>query len=225
MAENNNTFEGIFIGIVCDYDKQLRTLEVFVPKLMPAVPKGRKTVSTKTNLGNSNIKINFNKNVKTCSSITAYARNVDDPLPDVNSRVFLIFLENDPKKCYWEQWNSNNDYTIIESERYKKLFSLIINGKPIDIKESDKVIINLPEGSEVLISKNNSENEKIIDIKSSSDIDSRVSALEKRIGNYTYENYFTTRNGEITTETIESTGLLKDIENLKKRLEKLENNK
>ena len=47
-----NGFEGLFIGTVMEINTTTREIAVYLPKLMPAIPYGGISITSRTNLGN-----------------------------------------------------------------------------------------------------------------------------------------------------------------------------
>lgn len=117
MTNNEVDYSIPMIGTVIDFNIKNRQLAVYIPKLMQALSP--------------------------MSYIWIDARNYDEPLPDVDSKVLINFIDGDPKSPVWEKFNYLDQNKIINDEKNKKLFTLIYKGKTITVKEND--VINLDE--------------------------------------------------------------------------------
>lgn len=215
--ESVNTFNGIFIGSVKSYNENTRELGVFIPKLMPSIAEEKKEIQLMTNYGNKNITIPYNTNIKTKSYIWVRARDTREKLPDIGSKVLIRFLEGNPNNGFWETFNPNNDYTIIENERYSKLFNVKINNKQISLSEDDLLEIILDDDYTITYTESG-KNKKVY---LTSNIKTKLSELEHLVGTEktTLENK--TISG-IKTEIIPSSGLFKKIELLENKISELE---
>lgn len=220
MPEIIRTFDGDFIGIVYGYNIIDRTLDVFIPKLMPAIPENRRDISSMTNMGNRTIDIQYNHDITTASTITVMATDIDEPLPKIGSRVFIEFLDGNPNMGYWRKWNSKGDYEVIDEEKYSKLFNVKIGDKEFKIDNDDELIIELPAGMK-LISTTNGKTKKV-KILLENDITEKISDIEKMLGNPSFIRQYTDPHNNIRTENIEAAGLHKTIEELTKRISVLE---
>lgn len=215
-----NEFSGNFIGIVKSYNKDTRELDVFVPKLMPGIKEDSNEVSLMTNLGQlvSNFPIKYNPHVKIASTIRARAKDTEDALPTVGSRVLVKFLDNNPMWPYWEKWNINNDFEVIDEEKYPYYFSLTLNGKSIDVDNSDKIEIRLPEGYEVVTLPGDDSKHKIFKVNLKNDIIERLNKLEETVGHKHYINKYKDPTGNDRVEDVDASGIFKEFDSYKQSI-------
>lgn len=158
MIEKNVGFSGYLVGTVKKIDKKSRKVAVFLPKMMPAIPEtGSKQVIT--NYGNTSIKVNYRNYMTSVDYIWTEARNTDEPMPEVGSKVLVWFLENSPWAGYWEKFNALGDYSVIPEERYKSLFTVKIGDKTIKLSEADELKINVPDTLKVVSIENGKEHQ------------------------------------------------------------------
>ena len=83
-------------------------------------------------------------------------------MPDVDSKVWVEFIDNLPTKGYCWKFNpytEGSQYNVIAAEKDIPLFTLNVGGKEIKINKGDVVRINVPEGFEAIQS-----NEKVKEI-------------------------------------------------------------
>lgn len=213
-------FSGKFIGTVKSYNTQTREVLVYIPKLMPGISETQNII-TITNYGNSSLnRIGYNKNITFSNGIWLLPKNADDKLPNIGSKVMVQFLENNPSMGYWEKFNQNNDYSIIDSEKYDKLHTLTINGVTSEIYEDDDIEINLPDIFESVVVKDK-DNKKIkINISVDTSFLDRIRNIEDFIGNGSYIS-LTPGLYENDVKNVDATGLMKRIETLEKEIEEL----
>ena len=138
-------FASTFIGTVSAIDATTRKVAVYLPKLMPAIVEGTSTKESITNYGNSYINIKYNTTVKTRSSLWVNAMDTDAPMPTIGSKVRVSSIEGNPYDMFWRRFNPDGDYTEIDDEKYKSLYSISIDDKIIPISESDVLSIVLPD--------------------------------------------------------------------------------
>lgn len=223
MSEIVNNLQGKFIGTVVGYDKLTREVDVFIPKLMPAVPDGQKDMETKTNFGNNSINIKYNDNITISSSIRLRSKDKDAPIPDIGSKVGVEFLEGSFRFGFWEKFNPNGDFNIIEEEKYKHLFKLKIGGKEFELEEEDLVEIELPSGfkvNQILVPDITNPDIKIKKIKISQDeeMEERVTKLENLVGNDEMLMKYEDNDGNEKTQAIIASGLYKKIRNINNKV-------
>lgn len=221
MAEIIDSFEGSFIGTVVGYDVTTREVDVFIPKLMPGVPDGQKDITTKTNLGNKNIKINYNDNITLSSSIRVKSEDINKPMPNIGSKVSVYFLEGQFRWGYWSKFNPNGDYDVIEEEKYNNLYTIQIGEKEIIVKEEDRIEIELPEGFDVILTEDPENKIKHFRISQDSDVISRITQLENKVGTDDSIKHITDINGNQEEEITLSTGLYKKIKKTNTRIDNL----
>lgn len=225
MAQIIDGFSDTYIGIVCGYDINTRELDVFIPKLMPAIPENRENVSVKTNLGmvSSLYNIKYNPQIILTSTIKVRAEDMSAELPKVGSRVEVYFLEGNPLYPCWSCWNYNGDYEIIDEEKYPKYFSLKIGGMVVDVNKDDVIEINVPEKYEVLQAKDDDQKHKVFNLVENDTIEERLNSITTSIGNIEYTRTYTDTFGVTHKETVEASGLYKLINELQKEITFLKN--
>lgn len=220
MTEIVNNLNGDFIGTVVGYDLVDRTVDVFIPKLMPMIPENRKSTNTITNLGNLSVNIKYNPNITLKSSIKVKPLKADEPMPDIGSKVLIYFLDNSIHQGIWEKFNVNNDYQIIEDEKYPEYFKIAVNNYYLTVNKDDKIVFEFPkEFSVVPISKGKTKTFKI----SFSNNEERIKALENEIGNSSYSTTQQDNNGNIKEIDVNSKNLLSRIQLLEDELNELKN--
>lgn len=204
-----------FIGIVKGQDPLHRTVDVFIPKLMPTIPEDRIDVETPTNFGMNNIDISYSNNILQTSTITARAIDMDKPMPDVGSRVRIKFLEGIPGECFWDKWNPNGDYSVIESEKYPNGFSLTINDKTTKVDFQDEIIIKFPFAENIFyeVDENNPKR-KIFSVVMSEKTDQDLTTLFNIVG--TIGGVVTTKgpSNQTVYNEIKPSGIIKDVMDL-----------
>ena len=216
MAETINNLDGRFVATVKGYNRLTRELEVFIPKLMPAIPEGQSSRTILTNLGNKNIKIKHSDNIKLKSTIRVKAKDKDSEIPTIGSRVLVIFLDNKFELGYWEKFNMSGDYEVIDEEKYQRSFFITIGNKKFEVNRDDNIQIELPEGYKVVY--NEKGKDKIIRLSKDDEYEERIRLLETSVGIPTIEK--ATRIDEKRNPyevKISATGLYKQIEELEKR--------
>lgn len=217
MPQVINNLNQSFIGIVKGYDLEARTVDVFIPKLMPTVPEGREDITTMTNLSSNNINISYNSNITQTSTITARAKDMDLAIPEIDSRVTIEFLDGIATECFWDKWNINGDYQVIEEEKYPKQFSFRLNDKQIDVNLDDEIVINFPNIEKIILSEDpNNKKRKIFDIHVDNSTDEDLTTLFNIVGLESFVKSYTTESGETTGTVIQPTGIFKLIESLTK---------
>lgn len=170
VMSNNVDFSGYFVGEVLDINISNRRVAVHIPKLMQGIASDLKIESVSPTMDKhvTNIEGPTPSNtVNIRNSIWVDSLNYDEPLPTVGSKVLIFYLDNNPHNAFWEKFNPNNDYEVIEEERYPKYFTFKINGNIVDVHKDDTIELNFPENMDVLIRQNNKV--KTIDINSGID--------------------------------------------------------
>lgn len=222
MAEIIDNLTGFFIARVVGYDKDSRELDVFIPKLMPAIPDGQKDVKIMTNLGNPNINVKFNESIVSTSSIRVRAQDARIPLPDINSSVIIYFLDEKFEYGFWFPFNVNNDYKVIETEKYSELSYITINDKKTIIKEFDDIRIELPEGFSVILTEDSETKVKNFKISQDQSLVAKITNLENIVGNDNGIIQYTDNEGNTKHKTLVAKGLYKKINSINSKVEDLE---
>lgn len=213
--EKIGSLSGKFIGTVINSYPDTREIDVYIPKLMPAVvPPSTKlfnlgTQTVITNCTNAKIDFQYNKNIKIGGYIRSRAKNADDKMPKPESKVEIFFLENDPTMCFWRKFNPNNDFEVIDSEKYDYINTVTVDNMKIDLYQSDNLEIELPVGYYATVIKDE-ENKKIkLNIISDGSIERRISELEIAVG-------------RAASDKEDATGLHAGLESLKSNYETIE---
>ena len=217
---------GYFIGIVYGYDVNTREVEVFVPKLMPAIPENRGDIVTKTNLAivSAQYNVQHNDNITLTSTIIAKAANYNNEMPKIGSRVFVAFLEDDPLYPVWSPWNYNGDYEIIDEEKYPEYFQFKIGDKQVVLNKNDSIEIQLPDGYEVMrLNDSVNPKHKIFKVTNEETVSERIEKVEKIIGTSEFTRQYTDKFGDLQNETIPASGLYKLIQDLQNQIISLKN--
>jgi len=149
MAIENNqyNFNDYFIADVLNIDFVNRRLAVYIPKFMPGVAGNQEISATIQTSNNPNISglQSFNTVIKTKNSIWVYPWDFNEPLPKIGSKVSVFFFEGNPKSGYWEPFNPNNNYEVIDEEKFPKLLNLSFADSSIQIDTDDIVEIVFPD--------------------------------------------------------------------------------
>lgn len=204
----------LYIGTVYSINVNTREIEVYIPKLMPAIAEGGKSVEYMTNLGSSNSMntINYSEHVTIKNTMKVSAYDLEEPMPKVGSKVAVYFLEGNIRFPYWKKFNMHGEYKVIDEEKYPRRAYLQIGDKTVQIDNDDLIQVILPENYDVVLEK--SEKTKIFRLLPSSDIDKRLTALEGKVGQEEYiEKTLDIYNNEVS-KTIPSTGLVKRVDTL-----------
>lgn len=141
-----------YVATVRGIDVVNRTCNVFIPKLMMTLPDSEfisheYPLFTDKIVDAENLKIS--KSLTKINYFKVFAKDQDEPMPAVNSRVIVYFIDGDPKQGYWTKFNPDGNYEVIDSEKYKKCSSLQIGDKKIDINEEDNIQIFIPNDFKV----------------------------------------------------------------------------
>lgn len=208
------------IGIVKDYNENTREVAVYIPKFMPIIAEDKKETPEMTNYGNStlNKSIQYSSKIKKVGYVWAMAKNINEKLPKKESRVLLTFMEGNPESLYWEPFNPNGDYDVIDNEKYDDLYTLSIGDKITKVMDSDSVKINLPDDFGCTLIHDKDKKQITFNILYPDNSSSLIDRLMKIIGNNTYGEY-----SAGTYKIIPSTGLIGRIEDLEKIIGSEEN--
>lgn len=199
------------VGTVYGYNKLTREVEVYIPKLMPGIPEGQPEKEIVTDTSHMDIDINYRTKLKTASTITAKAKNRNDPMPDIGSKVMIFFIDENILYPIWESMNYANEYKVIDEEKYKKLYKLKIGEFETDVYEDDIITINLPDEFEIIKDFNNKN--KTFNIKYADTNSNRIEDIENIIG---------LRTSFFKGQKISANGIYKDLEALEYKLQKVE---
>lgn len=200
------------VGIVKKYNTATREVAVFIPKFMPIVPENREDIQEMTNYGNNtlNSSIQYSSKVTKSSYIWAMAKNVDEKMPKIGSKVLLTFMEGDIESLYWEPFNPNGDYQVLDDEKYDNLISFQLGNLSTQLSEEDSLRVQLPDDFDCTMRSDDSKT-KTFKINYTNTAKASVQNIYKIIGNTTY---VTKVNGRY--KTIKPTGLIAKIEALEK---------
>src|SRR5574344_2759343 len=152
MAEKE-MLDGAFIGTVIKVDKDNRRVGVYIPKLMPGMYSGDEqsyTVPTNNGLDVPAFDTMINSTINKINYMWVKPLRYEDPLPNVGSKIYIEFLDNNITQGFFKEFNPNNDYTVIEEEKHKKLLSFGINNNMTDIKDDDSLNISFPDYYKVI---------------------------------------------------------------------------
>ena len=217
-----------FIGTVYGINKLTRELDVYIPKLMPAIPETREEMTVPTNMSGKELQTQYSNNLKYLSKITVAAEDADTEMPKVGSKVRVRFLDNSIQRGFWSKWNPNGDYEIIDEEKYPTQSYLMINDRKIGINLLDTIQLILPEGYSYVVNEKD-KTKKITLIKDTVN-DERISLLESMVGRPRQEREYDDEFGHHKELAVE-TGLYSKISELeakvselKEKLSKLEGN-
>jgi len=183
MIFNNQTdLDNDYIGKVLGYNESKREIYVYVPRLMMGL-NGTEIHKNTYPIDKSNISnlenLNISEYITKSNIIVAKQSDVSEGLPDIGSFVEIYFLDDNPKYCYFNKWNPNGDYKIIESERYPYLYDLKVGNKNVKIYESDIININIPDDYKVIYRED--KKNKTIDILENNDKDLTISKLKSAV--------------------------------------------
>jgi hypothetical protein len=159
----NIEFSDLFVGIVLETDIVNRKLAVHIPKLMPAIPETTNySTLIPTNAGVINVEgVEFNPLTKIKNTIWAFPWNVDFKLPKPGSKVIIYFIDDSPKSVYWYPFNSNGDYEPIDEEKYRRLMSISISGRRVDVFEEDDINIIFPDSFKPVYNEDSAKNKRV----------------------------------------------------------------
>ena len=150
IVENMSNLSGLFIGIVKKIDTIGRRVAVYLPKLMPAISEQSPSyeenlITERINIAEDMPDVEGSEKIKTSPYLWVSLMNADDKMPDIDSRVGIIFLDGQISKGMAFKFNKNSDYQTILSERYSPLYLLSINNHVNFVREEDSVMLSFPE--------------------------------------------------------------------------------
>jgi hypothetical protein len=159
ILNNETNFGSFAIGTVLEVDRDTRRVAVHVSKFMPAIP-GDVQFSSKSPTVSSNVAeiigiSDINPTISIRNSMWVNAWNYSNPLPKVGSKVAVSFIDDNPKNGYWNPFNPNDSYEVIDEEKFRKLFTMNVANRGIDVLEEDNVVIQFPENFTASISEQN----------------------------------------------------------------------
>lgn len=144
--ENNSTnFMGFMVGDVLEVEQASRRVAVYLPKLMPGIGGDTQVSSdVQTSQSASVSGLNFSQTIRVRNSMWVGPYDYDEPLPAVGSKVVVFFIDGNPNLGYWDKFNPNSDYRVIDEERYPKLATLRLANTTIDVNRDDTISVDLP---------------------------------------------------------------------------------
>jgi hypothetical protein len=146
IQNNNFNFTGYFVGEVLDFDRQSRRVSVYMPKLMPGIGGDSQFSSQTQTSSNPNVSgLNYGQTVRVRNSMWVEPYDFEEPLPALGSKVLVFFIDGNPKSGYWDRFNPNNDYQVIDEEKYPNLFTLRFSGSTVPLRKDDVLAIDFPE--------------------------------------------------------------------------------
>ena len=140
------TFERYFIADVLDIDFVNRRLAVYIPKLMPGIAGDQAFEATIQTVDTGSISglQNYNSTMKIKNSLWVSPWDFKEALPVIGSKVAVLFLEGNPKTGYWTMFNPNNNYEIIEEEKYPKIMDIKFANSNISVNRDDNLEFVFP---------------------------------------------------------------------------------
>jgi hypothetical protein len=158
IENNSSNFFGYFIGEVLEIDRTTRRLSVYISKFMTGIA-GDQQVSTSIQTTTvQNIEgVNYNTSIRIRNSMWVLPWDYNEPLPKIGSKVIVFFIEGNPKLGFWDRFNPNNNYEVIDEERYPKLIGLTIGDKELIVNSEDTLNIVLPENTEIVYNEESKE--------------------------------------------------------------------
>ena len=210
----------VFIGTVVKTNPKTREVDVYIPKLMPAIPETRKEMTVMTNMGQKTINTPYDNDIKYLSSITVASERADEAMPKVGSRVRVRFLDGTITSAFWSKWNPNGDYEVIDEEKYPREFFLTIGSRKLEINADDNIKIVLPDGFSYVINTDEKKKEKTIRLSMNTEFLDRLSFLEKLVGHESFTHTYTDKNGT-HSEEFNASGIYSRIETLEKEIDDL----
>ena len=150
IIENMSNLSGLFIGIVKKIDIIGRRVAVYLPKLMPAISEQSPSyeenlITERINIAEDMPDVEGAERIKTSPYLWVSLMNADDKMPDIDSRVGVIFLDGQINKGMAFKFNKNSDYHTILPERYSPLYLFSVNDHVNFVREEDSVMLSFPE--------------------------------------------------------------------------------
>lgn len=206
LINNSIDIDESVIGTVLGYNLDSREIYVTIPKYMMGL-NSTELHNNKISLNKSNIQninnLNLSDYINKTNYIIVKPKNYSDPIPEVGSHVIINFIENNIQNAVYEKFNPNNDYQVIESERYPKYFNLSVGDKKAEVKDSDTIIINVPEDYKVIYKEE--DKSKTFNLIENENVDLTISELKTSV-ELLLKNmkYLVQREKETAIETLEN---------------------
>ena len=148
--KNKIDIDDYFIGKVLEIDRTTREISVHIPQLMPAIASEELQMSKIQTTTNTKISgLEYSNRISIRNSFWTRPLDFEEPLPKVGSKVTVWIMDGNPRMAFWDKFNPNNNYEVIDEEKYSSLFKLRMNLQDIDIFEKDTLVFNLPENSSI----------------------------------------------------------------------------
>ena len=147
MALQNNSFSfnGFFVGDVLEIERETRRVAVYMPKLMPGIGGDSQiSSSVSTASGTGVTGLNFSETVRVRNSVWVKPYDFDEALPSVGSKVIVFFIDGNPKLGYWDKFNPDADYQVIDEDKYPGLLTLRFAGSSVPVNKDDQLTIDFP---------------------------------------------------------------------------------
>ena len=206
IINNSINIDESVIGTVLGYDLDSREIYVTIPKYMMGL-NSTELHNNKISLNKSNIQnlnnLNLSDYINKANYIVVKPKDYSDPIPEIGSHVIVYFIENNIQNAVYEKFNPNNDYQVIESERYPKYFNLSVGDKNTEVKDSDTIIINVPEDYKVIYKEENKS--KTFNLIENENVDLTISELKSSV-EILLKNmkYLVQKEKETAIETLEN---------------------
>lgn len=168
MENNSIDLGALFIGTVLKLDKENRKLGVFIPRLMAGLYDGEAQeyiVPTNSGVSIPAFDNYFSPQVTKLNYMWVKSWDYSAPLPDIGSKVEVRFIDENINLGFWRKFNPNNDYNIIEEEKYSKLINISTNEKYFEVMTEDQILIETPEYLKIVMTQNDENKTKTISIQ------------------------------------------------------------
>ena len=100
---------------VVEIDRESRKVAVYIYKMMAGI-SGENSFSTRigTTTNNNIVGVQHSDSITVRNSIWARAIDINNPMPAVGSKVYILFLDDSPKNAFWRPFNiSAQSYKVI----------------------------------------------------------------------------------------------------------------
>jgi hypothetical protein len=146
LENNNINFMGYFVGEVLEIEQPTRKLSVYFPKLMPGIGGVEGVSSSVQTTTNPNVGgLSYSETLRVRNSIWVSPYDFSQPLPSIGSKVLVFFVDGNPKQGFWDKFNPNNSYSVIDEERFPNLFTMRVANSDVRVNSEDSVSIVFPE--------------------------------------------------------------------------------
>lgn len=155
-----------YIGTVMKVDSDNRKVAVFIPNLMPTMQAQKSTsYSVPTNSGLKLQALSNSVSATVRKTNFVWVRNwyKNDPMPKEGSKVIVYFIDGNVLLGFWKKFDPNGDFEPIDSEKYRRILDLSINGSDSQVYDQDAISLTLPANFKAVLS--NSEKTKSISIQ------------------------------------------------------------